>query len=75
MPMTNNKGFRSAYGRGFEAGYKGQSNDRCPYPDLRTYRGAVTFSRAWRRYWKHGWEDGKKAREADRQAQEQVKDE
>ena len=48
--------FYGAYRKGFLAGLSG--DDRCPYPDVRTWRGAVTWSRAYRRAWYDGHRDG-----------------
>lgn len=38
----------------------GVAEEACPYRDLRTSRGAVTFSRAYRRAWLRGWREGDK---------------
>lgn len=44
-----------AFSLGFIASQEGKSENACPYPDLRTDRGNVTFSRAYRRRWFTGY--------------------
>lgn len=47
-----NAGLFGAYRKGYQCG--ADPDAQCPYPDTRTYRGGVTFSRAFRRKWKLG---------------------
>jgi ribosome modulation factor len=42
--------------RGYEAALAGQPRTSNPYPDHRTARGSVTFSRAFRRAWFAGYD-------------------
>ena len=44
--------------KGRQAALAGAGPEACPYPDHRTYHGAVTFSRAWRRAWQKGYNAG-----------------
>ena len=53
-----NKAFLGAYHKGIVAGRDGKTIRDCPYGDWRTYRGAVTFSRAFIKYWEEGLEAG-----------------
>jgi ribosome modulation factor len=49
---------------GARARQKGVPRAKCPYKDLRTTRGAVTFSRAFRTAWFNGWDkEDKRIRE------------
>jgi len=50
------KPFLSAFMKGRQARLDGKPASDNPYDDKRTYRGSVTFSRAWWRSWKEGWE-------------------
>lgn len=45
----------TAQQNGCKAWDAGKSLDDCPYPDLRTDRGSVTWSRSFRRAWIKGW--------------------
>jgi ribosome modulation factor len=47
--------FDAAERKGKEAANAGLTRDACPYRDRRTYKGTVTFSRAFRRAWMKGW--------------------
>lgn len=53
--MIENKAFFGAYKKGRKARAEGRPITTCPYGDLRTDRGGVTFSRAFIRAWKNGW--------------------
>lgn len=53
---TRNAAFASAFTKGATARLAGQPASNNPYPDYRTDRGSVTFSRAFARYWREGWE-------------------
>lgn len=61
MPSNSNKAFLSAYNKGVNARNYGLLETANPYPDKRTSRGRVTFSRAFRKYWLQGWHDAKPA--------------
>lgn len=52
-----NRGLAGAWEKGRLAALDGKP-DRSPYPDRRTYRGGVTFSRAFRKAWSEGWHHG-----------------
>jgi len=54
FPLTNNRAFIRAYKKGLLAGSCGLSKRDNPYPDKRTKKGRVTFSRAFRRFWEKG---------------------
>lgn len=54
-PTTRNRAFLAAYRKGREAKLAGKPRTP-PYPDERTLRGSVTYSRAFRRYWLNGWD-------------------
>lgn len=60
MRVSARRGKRDAYfgafNKGRDARKFGQGKGRCPYPDHRTSRGAVTFSRGFRNAWRDGWE-------------------
>ena len=43
--------------KGREAARAGKREWDCPYPDYRTDRGGVTFSRAFRRAWLKGFRE------------------
>jgi hypothetical protein len=43
--------------KGAIAASEGKSIEANPYSDARTYRGSVTFSRAFWRAWREGWKD------------------
>ncbi len=45
--VGNNNAYRGIFRRGFLAGYEGRLKTDCPYQDLRTYRGGITFSRSF----------------------------
>lgn len=53
---TRNAAFASAFEKGATARLAGQPASNNPYPDYRTDRGSVTFSRAFARYWREGWD-------------------
>lgn len=62
-PMPNgferwNRALRGVYLRGQNDAVEGR--DECPYSDARTYRGSVTWSRAYRRAWQDGHDDQRK---------------
>lgn len=59
-----NKALRTAYMKGYNAAKNGESKDVCPYDDLRTDRGTITFSRAFIQAWKDGWVDFNKGLDA-----------
>ena len=42
---------------GQRARQDGEPKSACPYPDKRTARGSVTFSRAFRNAWFEGWRE------------------
>lgn len=52
---TRNAAFVSAFEKGANARLAGKPASTNPYPDYRTDRGSVTFSRAFARYWQDGW--------------------
>lgn len=54
--------FCSAYWRGARAFIEGAPRTACPYPDHRTDRGSVTFSRGYRTAWRDGWDAAEYAR-------------
>lgn len=59
VKIDGNKAYVGAYKKGVEA-YRQQVPLRlCPYPDHRTNRGSITFSRAFRRAWFEGWHDAR----------------
>lgn len=58
---TRNAAFASAFHKGATARAAGKPANHNPYPDYRTYRGSVTFSRAFARYWQDGWETADQA--------------
>jgi ribosome modulation factor len=64
-PRTRNRAFLAAYNRGARDGKIGKTTHDCPYQDIRTDRGSVTFSRAFRGYWLAGWRDGFNERRRD----------
>jgi len=53
-PFYRNRAFLGAWRRGRLAAKQGLP-ERSPYSDARTYRGAVTFSRAFERAWLAGY--------------------
>ncbi len=55
--MTANKALLAAMEKGRQARRSGLSEYSNPYPDLRTERGSITFSRAFRRFWVEGWRE------------------
>lgn len=61
MPLPHNfalwsKSLRGAFLKGADAAVCGEPIDANPYEDKRTWRGAVTWSRAYRSAWRDGWE-------------------
>lgn len=58
---TRNAAFASAFHKGAAARVAGKPANHNPYPDYRTDRGSVTFSRAFARYWQDGWETADRA--------------
>lgn len=48
--------------RGLEAQLAGEPRDACPYEDKRTWRGSVTWSRAFRTAWLDGWDEAARDR-------------
>lgn len=59
---NNNAAFRSAWWKGYHTGGAGLSSNTCPYEDIRTPQGHVTFSRAFIHAWHVGWQVGNDAR-------------
>lgn len=57
-----NRSQRGAYRKGVLAFIEGKpyTRESCPYPDHRTDRGSVTFSRTFIRAWEQGWKDAEK---------------
>lgn len=55
VPKPRKNVYRSAYDKGAAARAEGKTKDACPYDDKRTWRGAVTFSRAFRKAWLAGF--------------------
>lgn len=53
-----NRALAHANQRGFRAALAGDAVTACPYEDLRTGRGAVTYSRAFVNEWHRGWKLG-----------------
>lgn len=53
-----NHGLAAAYRRGRRDRYRGLVEQMNPYPDNRTTRGQVTWSRAYRKEWSDGWRAG-----------------
>jgi len=51
---VRSKAFGGACKRGYRAGLGGVPITSCPYADLRTWQGSVTFSRAFMMYWEKG---------------------
>lgn len=64
-----NDAFRHAFWLGYQAAAKGADKSDCPYRDLRTRRGNVTYARAFRRAWHEGWEHGRGDRPGEEQRQ------
>lgn len=54
-----NRALDSAWKKGALAAVEGKPLSACPYWDHRTYRGGVTFSRAFQRAWCEGWHKAK----------------
>ena len=63
MSVLRKSPFDGATRKGYQAGIKGKPIDSCPYRDLRTDRGCVTFSRGFRTAWRNGWREGSAASE------------
>lgn len=61
-PRRRAPAFRGAHMKGVRAALFGP--ERNPYPDHRTYRGGVTFSRAFAKQWDEGFEEGGKLKAA-----------
>lgn len=55
------KAQQTVWNRGADAARAGLEESACPYPDRRTYHGAITWSRSWRRQWLAGFRSVKKA--------------
>ena len=55
MTVYRSRAFQSAYDKGAAVARDGKPRKVNPYEDHRTYRGAVTFSRAFFRAWDAGW--------------------
>ena len=45
--------------KGLEAYLSGKTEDDCPYADVRTAKGQVTWSRAYMRAWLAGFREAK----------------
>jgi hypothetical protein len=58
IPIHNkrNRAFQGAFKKGYLAFHDGKRLEENPYPDWRTYRGSVTYSRAFWRCWRAGFE-------------------
>jgi hypothetical protein len=55
---TENRAFKSVRQKGRDARLFGWPESHNPYKqDWRTYRGSVTFSRAFYRAWNYGWNE------------------
>ncbi len=52
-----NRALEGARRKGRVACRAGAPRTANPYPDHRTWRGAVTFSRAFRTAWRDGWDE------------------
>jgi hypothetical protein len=52
---SKSNGFRGAFRKGYAAGVEGVPSHKNPYRDKRTYRGGITYSRAFMRAWYDGW--------------------
>lgn len=50
-----NRAMASVFRKGALAAVEGEPLDALPYGDDRTYRGGVTFARAFQRAWCEGW--------------------
>ena len=55
--MAENKALATAKRKGEQARRDGKAETENPYPDTRTWRGHVTFARAFRRAWAEGWRE------------------
>ena len=53
---SRNRALQGAFVKGYDARFDGTRSSANPYPDRRTDRGAVTWSRAFRRAWLAGWQ-------------------
>lgn len=58
QPRRRTAAFRGTHMKGVRAALFGPEKN--PYPDHRTYRGGVTFSRAFAKQWDEGFEEGGK---------------
>lgn len=56
--VGNSKVYKSIFRKGFTAGYVGMPEGSCPYEDIRTSRGGITFSRSFINCWQSGWRVG-----------------
>jgi hypothetical protein len=56
IPATLSKALAGAWRKGQEAALAGKTQMDCPYGDVRTYRGGVTYSRSFRKWWRDGFE-------------------
>ena len=54
------KQLKTAERKGRNAARAGRTEEDCPYKDRRTERGAITWSRAFRRAWFKGFRNEKK---------------
>jgi len=60
MGEYGNRALEGAKRKGAMACKTGFNRRSCPYEDHRTYRGAVTFSRAFIKAWLEGWDETNK---------------
>lgn len=64
VPDARNRAFLSVFWKGVRAGWKGYPETVNPYGDVRTWRGCVTFGRAFMRCWEQGRKLGTEYRDA-----------
>lgn len=62
--MTENPRLKAAFEKGRKAALEGKRRTACPYGDLRTYHGAVTWSRGYIRAWLEGYDSDRTETEA-----------
>lgn len=60
LPKTKNRAFRGAFCKGWVSRLCGFKRSENPYSDVLSWRGHVTFSRAFRKYWDDGFEAAKR---------------